>query len=79
MKIKAKKGPRITRTVMCNSRRSVMTDYTGCSYITAGKVYRADYVNDKMFYIVADNGSRAGCLMLSCAHLDGNNWRRVKV
>lgn len=87
MKIKAKKGPRITRTVMCNSRRFVMTNYTGCGYITAGKVYRMRYSHGQGGYvIVSDRGSviysssfNNGGVSNRCAHLDGNQWQLAGV
>lgn len=87
MKIKAKKGPRITRTVMCNSRRFVMTDYTGCWSVTAGKPYRIQYSHDwGGNVIVSDRGTviysssfNNGGMSNRCEHLAGNNWQWVKV
>lgn len=40
MKIKTKRGARRIRNQRVIDRRFVVTDYTGCSYITAGKLYR---------------------------------------
>lgn len=40
MKIKTKRGARRVRNQRVIDRRFVVTDYEGCSYITAGKLYR---------------------------------------
>lgn len=40
MKIKTKRGARRIRNQRVIDRRFVVTDYEGCSYITAGKLYR---------------------------------------
>lgn len=40
MKIKTKRGARRIRNQRVIDRRFVVTDYTGCSYVTAGKLYR---------------------------------------
>ena len=42
MKIKTKRGARRTRNQRVITRRFVTTDYTGCSYITAGKRYECE-------------------------------------
>lgn len=39
MKIKTKRGARRIRNQRVVTRRFVVTDYTGCPYITAGKRY----------------------------------------
>ncbi len=39
MKIKTKRGARRIRNQRVINRRFVTTDYTGCSYITAGVLY----------------------------------------
>lgn len=43
MKIKTKRGARRIRNQRVIDRRFVVTDYDGCSYITAGKLYRLRY------------------------------------
>lgn len=39
MKIKTKRGARRTRNQRVITKRFITTDYTGCPYITAGKLY----------------------------------------
>lgn len=45
MKIKTKRGARRIRNQRVIDRRFVVTDYTGCSYITAGKEHRVTDIN----------------------------------
>lgn len=40
MQIKTKRGPRRIRNQRVRDHRYVVTDYRGCSYVTAGKLYR---------------------------------------
>lgn len=46
MKIKTKRGPRRIRNQRVIDRLFVVTDYEGCSYITAGKLYRVIDINE---------------------------------
>lgn len=75
MKIKTKRGARRIRNQRVINRRFVVTDYEGCSYITAGKLYyivntesiTAKIVHDKFRTItIVINGARG----VLCAHLD---------
>ena len=56
MKIKTKRGARRTRNQRVIDRRFVVTDYEGCSYITAGKEYRVADRSDPDSYITDDVG-----------------------
>ncbi len=73
MKIKTKRGARRIRNQRVIDRRFVVTDYEGCPYITAGKLYRVfseDGWNAPR--ITNDQGrNNAICVGFStCAHLD---------
>lgn len=76
MKIKTKRGARRIRNQRVVTRRFVVTDYTGCPYITAGKRYEC---NDG--YISGDTGYelyiiRPDSVALHCKHLhDVGTWR----
>ena len=73
MKIKTKHGARRIRNQRVIDRRFVVTDYTGCSYITAGKLYR---LVGKWEIITERHGER--CIRsvgFPCAHLnDIGTW-----
>lgn len=76
MKIKTKRGARRIRNQRVITRRFVTTDYTGCSYITAGKHYP---LNDS--YIVSDCDTSAYIIRPDspvdyCKHLGGvGKWQ----
>lgn len=64
------------------SREYVMTDYTGCGYITAGKVYELTFDEDDDELVVDDEGDKI--LIMSpfyqetCFHLEGaGRWYYV--
>lgn len=56
MQIKTKRGPRRIRNQRVRDHRYVVTDYTGCSYVTAGKLYRVECRNDPDSFIISDDG-----------------------
>lgn len=59
----------------------VKTDYTGCSYITAGKWYSYDKSDYGSGYIVSDSGDIEFILLEEgqCAHLNGEgSWSIVE-
>ena len=56
MKIKTKRGVRRIRNQRVIDRRFVVTDYDGCSYITAGKLYLVTDRSDPDSYITDDMG-----------------------
>lgn len=84
MKIKTKRGARRTRNQRVITKRFVTTDYTGCPYITAGKLYEVFYAynmgiceieTDRYFMVtitLPDNHR-------TCAHLKGHCWRYVVI
>lgn len=80
MKIKTKRGARRIRNQRVVTRRFVVTDYTGCPYITAGKRYevlRYDLTGES---ITSDTGERIEIVTpdwsFRCSHLDGvGTWR----
>lgn len=47
------------------------------SHFIAGKPYEVTNDNGRMFNITSETGNMAFCLWGGCAHLDGENWRRV--
>lgn len=61
MKIKTKRGARRIRNQRVVTRRFVVTDYTGCPYITAGKRYE----------VTAHSGTNL--MDITCDH----NWQLV--
>ena len=79
MKIKTKRGARRIRNQRVITRRFVTTDYTGCSYITAGKRYEVlrNYHNDHnpIIKILDDEGDEILPLFKDSTHLDGNDWQ----
>lgn len=76
MKIKTKRGARRIRNQRVVTRRFVVTDYTGCPYITAGKRYEHDkgnIIDDKgrYLYIIRPDSN-----ISHCQHLNGvGTWR----
>ena len=56
-----------------------MTDYDGCDYITAGKLYKVDPVGDRSFNINDDEGDELYCLWNNCALINDESWQRVEV
>jgi len=56
MKIKTKRGARRIRNQRVIDRRFVVTDYDGCSYITAGKLYRVEDRSNPDSWITDDEG-----------------------
>lgn len=80
MKIKTKRGARRIRNQRVVTRRFVVTDYTGCPYITAGKRYEVlDRACDNVGLIVHDWGRQTYIITPksphTCAHLDGRDWQ----
>ena len=79
MKIKTKRGARRIRNQRVVTRRFVVTDYTGCPYITAGKRYELlrNYHNDHnpIIRIRDDEGVRIHPLLNCSHHLDGHDWQ----
>ena len=72
MLIKTKRGARRIRNQRVIDRRFVVTDYEGCSYVTAGKEYRVTYFGKCHFDIKDDDGDWISIVALSeCPHLDG--------
>lgn len=52
----------------------VSTDYTGCEYITAGKMYEVIDEWGKGFNIIVDCGTEIFTLQHGSTHIDGNSW-----
>lgn len=80
MKIKTKRGARRIRNQRVITRRFVTTDYTGCSYITAGKRYDVENIsyvgkNTVYFHVFDDIHDRLTTKTVRCPHLDGHDWR----
>jgi len=63
------------------TKRYIRTTYTGCEYITAGKLYEAldrPLGDDECFYIFPDFGSEICTLRVGSAHLDSiGEWEIV--
>lgn len=78
MKIKTKRGARRIRNQRVICKRFVVTDYTGCSYITAGKRYaltQPTYRGYDGVYINNDNGIPIYTIMVGSSHLnDVGTW-----
>jgi len=75
MKIKTKRGARRIRNQRVVTRRFVVTDYTGCPYITAGKRYEhdeGDIIDDEGIHIYI---IRPDSVVAHCEHLRGGTWR----
>lgn len=73
MKIKTKRGVRRIRNQRVITRRFVTTDYTGCSYITAGKRYEVKSAHGgrvKGFNIDNDNDFPIFTNMINSSHLN---------
>jgi len=65
----------------------VKTDYDGCSYITAGKVYDAEilmgrYDNEYdpgyLFDVIDDDGDKISSCELRSIHLNGRDWQVIE-
>ena len=52
----------------------VKTDYDGCSYITAGKVYEVFDYDKYGGDITVNSGNTRYINFTNCAHLDDNRW-----
>ena len=64
MKIKTKRGARRVRNQRVIDRRFVVTDYTGCSYVTAGKSYKTfDIEGRQLKYVTNDLGSNTSVVL----------------
>lgn len=72
MKIKTKRGARRIRNQRVIDRRFVVTDYDGCSYITAGKLYRLFDVDGWLSKHIESDTNRSCAIYLpgKSAHLD---------
>lgn len=58
----------------------VKTDFEGCRWLTAGKVYEAEQDEDDpdLVHLTDDTGFKIGCRISGCAHLDHNKWQVVE-
>lgn len=85
MKIKTKRGARRTRNQRVITKRFVTTDYTGCPYITAGKLYEVFYAyyNKSICEIETDRYFMATIILpdnrRTCAHLGGRKWQWLTI
>lgn len=83
MKIKTKRGARRMRNQRVITRRFVTTDYTGCSHITAGKLYKVKSTQGgkiKGFNIDNDDGFPIFTNMVGSCHLDDVGvWRYATI
>ena len=52
----------------------VRTYYDGCSYITAGKLYRARQETSGAYTIKCDDESEIQVCLKGSSHLDGHDW-----
>ena len=81
MKIKTKRGARRIRNQRVICKRFVVTDYTGCSYITAGKRYPLTLHGNTCEMVTSDTGIDMeiigpGWHNTMCPHLnDVGKWR----
>ena len=79
MKIKTKRGARRIRNQRVITRRFVTTDYTGCPYITAGKLYKVNRYGTSGEKITFDAGDEREIISPSwsstCGFLDGHDWQ----
>lgn len=81
MKIKTKRGARRIRNQRVVTRRFVVTDYTGCPYITAGKLYEVLLRFGDTLLEIETNYSFTSVIKSpdnseKCAHLgDVGTWR----
>ncbi len=76
MKIKTKRGARRIRNQRVVTCRFVVTDYTGCPYITAGKRY--EYTGDDDSGNVLNDDGFVTFVLLGklCSHLRyADTWR----
>ena len=64
MLIKTKRGARRTRNQRVIDHRFVVTDYDGCSYITAGKLYRVfEGIHRGLLSVVDDHSDEITCVL----------------
>jgi len=62
----------------------IKTTYTGCPYLTAGKIYKVlpnsviIRENNTMVAIIDDDGVEILLVLENSAHLDGNSWEVVE-
>lgn len=79
MKRHTKKGPRRSAQMPVATKRFVVTDYDGCVYITAGKVYEVIYSGRDGETIVDNQGCEIEIctprLLFGCSHLGERRWR----
>lgn len=82
MKIKTKRGARRIRNQRVVTRRFVVTDYTGCPYITAGKRYelrdpkQVERNDSTMFRITDDEGDTEYVRMYNdTLRIEGYFWQ----
>lgn len=68
MKIKTKRGARRIRNQRVVTRRFVVTDYTDCPYITAGKRYPVKY--EKGLHILVTTSDKGSVLIITCPTVD---------
>jgi hypothetical protein len=64
------------------AKQYVMTDYTGCRYVTAGKVYELAFDENNDELVVDDEGDKiiiaSPVYHASCFHLEGiGRWYYV--
>jgi len=63
------------------TKRYIRTTYTGCEYITAGKLYEVfdkPLSDDESFYIINDTSSEMFTMRVGSAHLDNiGEWEIV--
>lgn len=78
MKIKTKRGARRIRNQRVVTRRFVVTDYTGCPYITAGKRYEVlrNYHRDHSVELMCDTNVKIYTNLQGSSHLGcEGRWR----
>jgi hypothetical protein len=83
MKIKTKRGARRIRNQRVVCKRFVVTDYTGCSYITVGKWYEViGYTKIGNPMIISDDSPVNVHIITGqpCSHLNRvGTWRYVTI
>lgn len=47
-------------------------------HLTPNKIYDVIWNDGVLFKITDDEGSKIHCLFKKCAHINGNNWIKVK-
>jgi len=66
----------------------VKTDYDGCEYITAGKIYEANVLVERdiscshdgeyLFSMINDRGNKILCRELGSSHLNGHYFEVIE-